>query len=186
MADKSFLPPSMRPERSYADTLATIEQSGALDEYLSNMLRDAAKGVRPAQAELTDYALHRSGNPKFEVEVMVGAEVFARLAAQHGEGDDQIRLAGVLMKRAEHMLAQGQDERAKQFAVEAFLALEPLFEHGQPEPLLGSAALLNEGVGEGEDERNAVLFDAAIAALKPASAKAITKHIKGLMAGGRK
>ena len=125
MADKSFLPPSMQPERSYADSVASIEQAGALDEYLSTMLRDAANGFRPAQAELTAYALHCSGNPKFEAEVMVGAEVFARLAAQHGEGDDQIRLAGVLMKRAEHMLAQGQDERAKQFAVEAFLALEP-------------------------------------------------------------
>ena len=186
MADKSFLPPSMRPERSYADTLAIIVEAGQLETYLAALTHDSAKGVHAAQSELTCYALHCASDPASEVEIMAGAEVLARLAAEHGVGDDQIRLAGVLMKRAEHMLAQGQDDRAKQFAVEAFLALEPSFERGQPEPLLGAAALLNEGVGEGEDERNAVLFDAAIAALKPASAKAITKHIKGLMAGGRK
>ena len=125
------------PERSYADTLAIIVEAGQLVPYLAALTHDSAKGVHAAQSELTCYALHCASDPASEVEIMAGAEVLARLAAEHGEGDDQIRLAGVLMKRAEHMLAQGQDERAKQFAVEAFLALEPLFEHGQPERSCG-------------------------------------------------
>jgi hypothetical protein len=43
---KSFLSPSMRPDPTYAVRVATIE--GALEEYLGQITRDAAKGIHPA------------------------------------------------------------------------------------------------------------------------------------------
>jgi hypothetical protein len=72
----------MRPDPTYAEHVATIERGGKLDEYLETITRDAAKGIHAAQSEATSYALLRAEVPAWRGEALVGAEVFARLAAE--------------------------------------------------------------------------------------------------------
>ena len=175
---KSFLPPSMRPDPSYAEHVATIERDGKLEEYLGQITRDAAKGIHAAQSEAASYALLRAEVPAWNGEALVGAEVFARLAAEHGETGDILRLSGVLMKRAAELCGR-DDRRARSFAGEAFILLEGLWLSKRSSALLESAAMLNASEGE----TDAVLFDAAIEAVQPATAKAINDHVK---TGGKK
>ena len=175
---KSFLPPSMRPDPSYADTIATLERDGKLDEYLGTITRDAAKGIHAAQAEATSYALLRTEVPAWRGEALVGAEVFARLAAEHGETADILRLAGVLMKRGVELIGR-EDQRARSFAAEAFVLLEGLWQSDRSPVLFEGAELLNTS----ENETDAMLFDAVIEAVQPATAKAINDHVK---TGGQK
>jgi hypothetical protein len=173
---KSFLSPSMRPDPTYAVRVATIE--GALEEYLGQITRDAAKGIHAAQSEAASYALLRATVPAWEGEALVGAEVFARLAAEHGETGDILRLSGVLMKRAVELCGR-DDRRARSFAGEAFVLLEGLWLSNRSPVLLEGAVLLNAS----DDETDAILFDAVIEAVQPATAKAINDHVK---TGGKK
>ncbi|MFN2474003.1 MAG: hypothetical protein ABR588_08825 [Sphingomicrobium sp.] len=175
---KSFLPPAMRPEPSYAEMVRSIERDGGLDDYSATLVRDAAKGVRAAQSEATCYALLLAERPDHELEALTGAEVFARLAAEHGEPNDLLRLAAVLMKRAGG-LRDTEIDRARGFAVEAFCLLERLWEAEQTEVVLDAAACLCAS----DEDSDAILFDAAIAGLKPATATAIRNHVKS---GGKK
>ena len=137
---KSFLPPSMRPNPSYAEHVATIERDGKLEEYLGQITRDAAKGIHAAQSEAASYALLRASVPAWEGEALVGAEVFARLAAEHGETEDILRLSGVLMKRAVELCGR-DDKRARSFAGEAFVLLEGLWLSVFGDPKMTTALL---------------------------------------------
>lgn len=88
-----------------------------------DLFRQAAHGVREAQAALVNVVL--TADPSLRrLEALAGAELFARMAAQHGELEDVRRLAGVLMMRATYERHQGGETLAAGVDAEALSLLE--------------------------------------------------------------
>lgn len=90
-----------------------------------NLLAQAAHGSREAQAALVDVIVSADTPLRTrQIEALIGAELFARMAAQHGELEDLRRLAGVLMMRASYEREHGCVTLAASLDAEALSLLE--------------------------------------------------------------
>lgn len=88
-----------------------------------DLFHQAARGSREAQAALVDVVLSADSSLR-QLEALAGAELFARMAAQHGELEDVRRLAGVLMMRAAYERTHGCVTTAAGVDAEALSLLE--------------------------------------------------------------
>lgn len=140
------------------------------------LLREAALGRREAQGALASACLFMPEVPITERVVM--AEPFARLAAEHGEPDDLLILAGVLHLRASH-LAKTDEVRAARLFTEVGDILDHVADCGEALPIL--AVVLNSMCNDG-DEDAAIRLNRLMERLTPAEAVAVNVATRQLVA----
>lgn len=132
----------------------------------------AALGQREAQAAFVGLCMGL-GTPLRER--LAAAEVFARLAAEHGIIDDLIVLAGVLTSRAADLMAD-DPARATHLLDEVSLIFDAIAEEGGSDELVFVANLLSAAADSG-DMFAALSLDRLVAKLSPTVAAAITQCI---------
>lgn len=146
----------------------------------SELIQLAARGDRAAQAALASACMLKQGVgvPKFECAVM--AEVFARLAAEHGQDDDLLILLGVLHVRAV-TLAAVDPERSSALIAEVDSIIDRLAQ-GEGESLIVLGSMLSALADQG-DEFAAVRLNRLMENLSPENVSALTNNMKGETAG---
>lgn len=131
------------------------------------LIRLASCGSRDAQAALVEHGLY--GVPDEIVspsERLASVEWVARMAASHGWSNDRLRLAGILLLRAEDMKVTSPARHAE-FLSEALDILHDLAAQGVPEVGAALMVLLNELADEGNEAAAEALNEVA-AQLGPA------------------
>lgn len=142
----------------------------------------AASGNLEAQTILRDGLMAECNAPERTLshfELLVKAEVFARLAAAHGGAMDRLYLGAVLLIRADQCRAEGDAELADAFQFEAFTEFDTLVAMGNTDAL----AILVNGVSINADAGNefaALILQRVIANLTPQDAAAIAATVHNL------
>lgn len=145
------------------------------------LFRRGAQGDREALGSLAWLALiyGETGNVPY-AECLVGAEMFARLAAEHGAPEDLITLAGVLFCRSDTLSNQGESERSGNLLSEAVELLRRVEASGHEDggTMLATAlaALANNG-----DEGAAIELNALIERMEPATAVEVRAKVAEAM-----
>jgi hypothetical protein len=100
------------------------------------LMIEAAKGSREAQSALIDLTLDYLFVPEETCRrACMVAEVFARLAAAHGDPDDELRLAHLLFISAKVASNVGDQGDAERLAVDGLMICNRLADQGNDKAL---------------------------------------------------
>jgi hypothetical protein len=119
-----------------------METAGADPDAL---ILDAAKGGQAAQTQLCQIAFEHGNQGRMNMTAAVtAAEIFARMAAAHGDQGSRFRLAGVLMLCAGHAWNMGDSGESSAYQIEAVVLLNTLADEGNEEAATSLATLIPE------------------------------------------
>lgn len=146
----------------------------------------AARGNADAQAALIDIALSLPADGVCtRDEAVCAAELMARMVATHGRPVDRMRLAAVLLIRAETALNMGDGGRHRVFQDEAVAVLNRLAGQGNRAATISLILVLNGMAEEGNEEAakmlNAISDEAPVELMREATGT--DRFWRGEMAG---
>jgi hypothetical protein len=156
---------------------ALVEQEVRLKQ-MDDLLRRASSGDQEAFGDLLDFTVNHSSTPWLVParEVLVAAEIIARLGAAHGSLGGRQRLAGVLIMRA-HDLVNDDPVRADTLWFEAASILYELAHEGDELAAYGLLNGLTDRADRG-DEECAQMLNGVVETLPPATLRKARKLVQ--------
>ena len=143
------------------------------------MLKLAARGDREALTILRDGIIAEGNAPTLipREELAIQAEVFARLAAEHGVVADKVYLAAILLLRSGECFRTGEDVRGEQFLQETYGLFDAIIASDDSEGLVilvnATASLADDG-----DDLAACTLNRLISILSPEQAQQLSTKVK--------
>ncbi len=147
------------------------------------MIELAAAGDREAQTILRDGLLAECNMPErtlSHLELVIKAEVFARLAAAHGGAMDKLYLGAVLLLRSEHFREAGEADLAEAFQFEAFNEFDALLALGDTDALAILANAASRKADDG-DEIAGLMLGRIVESLTPKQAAAVSAAVRNFV-----